>query len=102
LDSSLLNIIVGFLIPLFIIIAFVYWTIKVPFSKRFIPTVILMFLAILVFFVPVILANLDVIDGGFGIAIQSIYFSGFLGVGIFVNSIVAAFIKKDKESNIPL
>ncbi|MGM0851385.1 MAG: hypothetical protein ACQEWI_02050 [Bacillota bacterium] len=102
MDTSLLNVIVGFFLPLFIIIAFVYWTIKVPYSKRFIPTIILMFLAILVFFVPLILASLDVIGGGFGIAIRSIYFSGFLGVGILVNIIVAAFIKKDKESVISL
>jgi tetrahydromethanopterin S-methyltransferase subunit C len=57
--------------------------------------------AILTFFIPFILANLDVMDGGIGTGILSIYLSGFLGLGlgIVANIIVAISIKKDKESD---
>ncbi|TDL32883.1 hypothetical protein E2R51_09470 [Jeotgalibacillus sp. S-D1] len=86
--------VVEFLLPLLLIIASVYWTMKVPYSKRFLPIVILILLAILVFIVPLILASLDVISGGFGIAIISIYFSVSLVVGTLVNLIVVFTIKK--------
>jgi hypothetical protein len=99
-NTSVFNLIGGFILPLSIVITFVYWTIKITYSKRFIPTIALMFLAIITFFIPFILANLDVIDGGIGTGILSIYFSGFLGLGILANIIVAISIKKDKESDI--
>ncbi|NQD67871.1 hypothetical protein HP456_18345 [Bacillus haikouensis] len=101
MDNSLVNISAGFFLPIFIILAFVYWTIKVPYQKRFLPAIMLVFLAGFVFFVPLILASLDVIGGGFGIAILSIYFSVFLGTGVVVNICVAALIKKEKESSNP-
>jgi hypothetical protein len=101
LDKSLVNIIAGFFLPIFIILAFVYWTIEVSYQKRFLPAIMLVFLAGLVFFFPLILASLDVIGRGFGIATLSIYFSGFLGAGVVVNICVAALIKKEKESSNP-
>jgi hypothetical protein len=101
LDKSLVNIIAGFFLPIFIILAFVYWTIEVSYQKRFLPAITLVFLAGLVFFFPLILASLDVIDGGFGVATLSIYFSGFLGAGVVVIICVAALIKKEKESSNP-
>jgi Ca2+/Na+ antiporter len=99
-NISILNLIGGFILPLSIVIPFVFWTIKITYSKRFIPTIVLMFLAILTFFIPFILANLDVMDGGIGTGILSIYLSGFIGLGIVANIIVATTIKKDKESEI--
>lgn len=38
-------------------------------------------------------------DGGIGTGILSIYLSGFLGLGIVANIIVAISIKQDKESD---
>ena len=99
MNLSVLNLMGGFILPLSIVITFVIWTIKITYSKRFIPTIVLMFLAILTFFIPFILANLDVIDGGIGTGILSIYLSGFLGLGIVANIIVAISIKQDKESD---
>lgn len=72
------------------------------YSKRFIPTFTLMCLAIIAFFLPFLLARLDVIERGFGAGIQSIYFSGFLGLGVLVNVVVATSIKKNKENDIKL
>ncbi|CAN7269506.1 hypothetical protein [Rossellomorea sp. LjRoot5] len=99
MNTSVLNFLAGFIFPLFIVVAFVYWTIKISYQKRFIPTLTVIFLAILAFFLPFLLATLDVIDKGFGAGILSIYFSGFLGLGVLVNIIVATSIKKKKESN---
>ena len=100
MNISIINLIGGFLLPLSIVITFIFWTLRITYSKRFIPTIALLFLAILTFFIPFILANLDVIDGGIGTGILSIYLSGFLGLGIVANIIVATTIKKDKESEI--
>lgn len=44
-----------------------------------------------------LLARLDVIERGFGAGIQSIYFSGFLGLGVLVNVVVATSIKRIKK-----
>jgi hypothetical protein len=102
LSTSVLNFIVGFILPLSIVAASVYWTIRISYSERFIPTLTLMFLVILAFFLPFLLATLDVIEKGFGAGILSIYFSGFLGLGVLVNVIVATSIKKNKETDIKL
>ena len=85
MSTSVLNIIFSFILPLSIIIASVYWTIKINYSKRYIPTLMLIVLAILVFFLPFLLAEIEVVEKGFGPAIQSIYYSGFLGLGVLVN-----------------
>jgi hypothetical protein len=61
-----------------------------------------MFLVILAFFLPFLLATLGVIEKGFGAGVLSIYFSGFLGLGVLVNVIVATSIKKNKETDIKL
>jgi predicted tellurium resistance membrane protein TerC len=95
-------VIFSFILPLSIIIASVYWTIRVSYSKRYIPTLTLLLLAILVFFRTFLLAEVDVIEKGFGPAIQSIYYSGFLGLGVLVNVIVVNCIKKNKETDIKL
>lgn len=94
----MLNFFFAFLLPLIMIVGFVYWTLKIRYTRRFLPTIILVFLAVLIVFVPALL----VLKSGFGIAIQSIYFSGYLSLGILVNIIVAIFVKKNKESNIQL
>ena len=94
LDTSMFNIIVGILLPLLLIIASVYWTMKIAYSKRFTPTISLVLLAILVFLVPPILASFDVIGGGFGIAIISVYFSISLVFGSLINLIVIFTIMK--------
>jgi Ca2+/Na+ antiporter len=99
-NISIINLIGGFILPLFIVITFVFWTLKITYSKRYRPTIVLLFLAIFTFFIPFILANLDVMDGGIGTGILSIYLSGFLGLGIVANIIVATTIKKDKKSKI--
>jgi hypothetical protein len=67
---------------------------KVPYSKRFIPTIMLILLAILVYLVPSILASFDVIGGGFGTAIISVYFSISLMFSSLVNLIVILTLKR--------
>ena len=98
----MLNFFFAFLLPLIMIVSFVYWTLKIRYTRRFLPTIMLILLAILILFVPSLLVSKDVLDGGFEIAIQSVYFSISLGVGTVVNIIVAIFIRKNKESSIPL
>jgi hypothetical protein len=102
LSTSVLNLIFSFILPLVIIIASAYWTIRIRYSKRYIPTLTLILLAISAFFLPFFLAEVDVIEKGFGPAIQGIYYSGFLGLGVLVNVIVLTCIKKDKETDIKL
>ncbi|TYS14118.1 hypothetical protein FZC78_19945 [Rossellomorea vietnamensis] len=102
MSTSVLNLIFSFILPRSIIIASAYWTIGIRYSKRFIPTLTLILLAILAFFLPFFLAEADVIEKGFGSAIQGIYYSGFLGLGVLVNVIVLTFIKKNKETDIKL
>ncbi|RKL65148.1 hypothetical protein CR203_22040 [Salipaludibacillus neizhouensis] len=87
------------LLPSLVTIAFVYWTMKVCYSKRFIPTIMQTLLAILVFFVPIILVSFDVINGGFGPAIMSIVLFSSLILGSFVNLIVIFTIKKNDLPN---
>ncbi|TFD94374.1 hypothetical protein [Jeotgalibacillus sp. R-1-5s-1] len=98
MSSSVLNLIFSFILPLSLIIASVYWTIRISYSKRYIPSLLLMFLAILVFFLLFSLAEMDIIEKGFGTAVQSIYYSGFLGLGVLVNVFVVIFIKKNKKA----
>ncbi len=90
------NVLIAFLLPLFIILASVYWTIKVHYSKKFLPTIMLIVLAILVFIIPLLLAFFHVIGGGFSIGILSVYFSFTLLFGSLVNFIVILAIKKNK------
>jgi hypothetical protein len=66
---------------------------KITYSKRFIPAITLLFLAILTSFIPFVLADLDWMDGGIGTGVLSIYFLCFLGLGILANIIVAISIK---------
>jgi hypothetical protein len=99
MDTSILNFIFGFLLPLLLIIASVYWTMKVPYSKRFLPIFILILLAVLVFLVPGILASFDVIGGGFGIAMTSVYYALTLVFGVLVNFIVVVTVKKNQFEN---
>ncbi|MBP3953120.1 hypothetical protein [Bacillus suaedae] len=94
MDTSMTTIIVGLLIPFILIVASVYWTMKINYSKRFTPIIMLVLLAILVFLVPAILASFGIIGGGFGIAIISVYFSVSLVLGTLVNLIVVFTIKK--------
>lgn len=100
MSTSVLNLIFSFILPLVIIIASVYWTIRIRYSKRFIPTLTLILLAISAFFLPFFLAGVDVIDKGFGPAIQGIYYSGFLGLGVLVNVLVLTYIQKKRETDL--
>ncbi|TXC92909.1 hypothetical protein FS935_01575 [Metabacillus litoralis] len=94
MDTSILNIFISFLLPLIIIVASVYWTMKISYSKKFLPTIILIVLAILVFILPLLLAFFNVIDGGFSVGIISVYFSFSLIFGCLINFIVILAIKK--------
>ncbi|MFD2681774.1 hypothetical protein [Bacillus seohaeanensis] len=96
LDDSNLNIIVGFILPMLLIVGSVYWTIKISYSKRFIPAIMLILLAIFVFLLPLIFASFDVMEGDFGIAITSIYFSIALLFGSLVNLIVIFTLKRSR------
>ncbi|WP_273129657.1 hypothetical protein [Bacillus weihaiensis] len=100
MSTSVLNLIFSFILPLSIIVGSVYWTIRISYSKRYIPTLTLIFLAILAFFLPLLLSAIDVIEEGFAPAMQGIYYSGFLGFGVLVNVIVVTTIKKNNEPNI--
>ncbi|MGD7023715.1 hypothetical protein ACQCVK_14030 [Rossellomorea vietnamensis] len=102
MSTSVLNLIFSFILPLVIIIGSVYWTIRIRYSKRYIPTFTLILLAISAFFLTFFLAGVDVIEKGFGPAIQGIYYSGFLGLGVLVNVFVVVIIKKNKETDINL
>jgi hypothetical protein len=93
LDDSNLNIIVGFILPMLLIVGSVYWTIKISYSKRFTPAIMLILLAIFVFLLPLLLTSFDVMEGDFSIAITGIYFSIALVFGSLVNLIVIFTLK---------
>ena len=94
MDTSIENVTFGFLLPILLIMGSVYWTLKISYSKRFTPTIILVLLAILVFLIPLILAFFDVVGGGFGTAFLSLYLSIAFVFGSLVNLIVIFTIKK--------
>lgn len=71
-----------------------YWTMKVSYSKKFLPTITLIILAISVFLIPLLFASFNVIKGGFSIGIISVYFSISLMFGVLINLIVILTIKK--------
>ncbi|MBM7578601.1 hypothetical protein [Jeotgalibacillus terrae] len=102
MSTSVLNLIFSFILPLSIIVISIYWTMRISYSKRYIPILTLILLAILAFFLPLLLSAIDVIEKGFGPAIQSIYYSGFLGLGVLVNVIVVTTIKKNNEPDVKL
>jgi hypothetical protein len=88
------NIIIVISLELLFSIAFIYWTVNISYSKRFIPTIILLLLAISVFVIPQILSHFDVIKMGLSLAVIVVFFSIPLALGLIVNLIVALFIKR--------
>ncbi|MGD7043030.1 hypothetical protein [Jeotgalibacillus proteolyticus] len=96
MEYSFSNIFFGFVLPILIITIFVFWTIKISYTNRFLPSITLFFLSIFVFLLPTILAYFEVIKGsmGFAVAIMSIYYSVALLIGVVVNLVVLFTIKK--------
>ncbi|XXM70784.1 hypothetical protein ACQ0QQ_13790 [Lysinibacillus sphaericus] len=94
MNTSYLNLFGAFILPLSILFVFVNCTMKIFYSKRFIPAIALLIFAVLIFFIPFILVELDGMERDIGTGVLSVYFSGFLGLGVLANIIVAMSIKR--------
>lgn len=95
MTDSMLNIITGFLLPALLISGSIYWTIKIRYSKRYLPTIINFILMILVIVVPLFLVSIDVIKADFGPMILSMYYTFALAVAVAGNLIVIFVIKRE-------
>jgi hypothetical protein len=94
MKTSILNFFGAFILPLSFVLIFINCTMKITYSKRFIPAIALLAFAVLTFFIPFILVEFDGMDKGIGTGVLSIYFSGFLVLGVLANIIVAMSIKR--------
>jgi hypothetical protein len=90
-----MNLLLGYVLPLLVIVLFAYWTLKVNYPKRFVPAILLILLAVLCLLIPSIAASSGVTQGGFGVAVAGIYYSAFLGIGVLISLMIAIFIKKE-------
>jgi hypothetical protein len=90
-----MNVLFSFVLPLAVITFFAYWTMKISYSNRFIPSIVLALLAVIMTIVPPLAASSSENEWGFGAAIAGVYYSMFFGVGVLVSLIFAIFIKKE-------
>ncbi|RIW34633.1 hypothetical protein D3H55_08955 [Bacillus salacetis] len=90
-----MNFLFALVIPVLIIVLFSYWTLKIMYKKRFIPTAVLAVIALSALAGPFIASSIGVMEEGFGAAVSGIYYSLFLAVGMLVTLMIAVFIKKD-------
>ncbi|WP_041061671.1 hypothetical protein [Jeotgalibacillus campisalis] len=97
-DYSFSSIFFGFLLPILLITASVFWTIKTAYKNRFVPIITLFFLSIIIFLLPAVLAYFEIITGsmGFAVAILSVYYSIALLIGIALNVMVDYYDQKEK------
>ncbi|USK31928.1 hypothetical protein LIT25_14890 [Bacillus sp. F19] len=84
-------------LPLIIIAASLFWTMKMPFTKRFVPPVTLALLAAAVFAAPYILEGADISVRDLDSVLLTLYFTLTLMLSSVLSLITALFIKKKEN-----
>lgn len=93
MDEGILTIIY-YLIPIIITVICIYFTLKLSYSRRFLPSLLLIVLAVVLFFIGQFVRPFNNPDTNFEFALSFIYFGVTLVVGGVIALISAVFRKR--------
>lgn len=94
MDSNLLTNLIRIGLPIIIIGASIFWTMKIPYTRRLIPPVTLAILAAAVFAAPYVLEWINVSDRDLESVLLTIYITLTLMLSSVLSLITALFVKK--------